>query len=207
MDVGAPFFGRWLFGDAASLAAAAVLGLGFGFFLERAGFGSARKLTAQFYFTDMSVLKVMFTAIVTAMVGVYLLSAIGWLDFSKLALTPTYLVPQIAGGLIFGVGFILGGYCPGTSVTALAIGRLDAGVYMLGMLAGVAAFSETYDALFASWAHATAMGRLTLPKALGLPYGALVAGVLLMAIGAFAVAERVERRFSRSARGPVSTAH
>jgi uncharacterized protein len=200
MDVAAPFFARGMFGDDASLAAAALLGLGFGFFLERAGFGSARKLTAQFYFTDMSVLKVMFTAIVTAMLGVYLLSAIGWLDFSKLALTPTYLVPQVVGGLVFGVGFILGGYCPGTSVAGLAIGRIDAGVYALGMLAGVAAFSETYDALFASWAHATAMGRLTLPKALGLPYGAIVVAVLVMALGTFALAGRVEAALSRRAR-------
>lgn len=200
MDVGAPLFALGRFGDDASFAVAVLLGVGFGIFLERAGFGSARKLTAQFYFTDMSVLKVMFTAIVTAMVGVYLLSAIGWLDFSKLALTPTYLVPQVAGGLLFGVGFILGGYCPGTSVAGIAIGRIDAGVYVLGMLAGVAAFSETYDALFASWAHATAMGRLTLPKALGLPYGALVAGVLVAALGAFALAERVEGVFRRRAR-------
>jgi uncharacterized protein len=193
MDIGAPLFALGMFSDDASLAAAALLGLGFGFFLERAGFGSARKLTAQFYFTDMSVLKVMFTAIVTAMAGVYLLSAIGWLDFSKLALTPTYLVPQVVGGLVFGVGFILGGYCPGTSVAGLAIGRIDAGVYVLGMLAGVAAFSETYDRLFAGWAHATAMGRLTLPKAFGFGYGALVLVVVLLALGAFALAERVER--------------
>ncbi len=196
MDLSAPFFQRGLFGEDASLAIAAGLGLGFGFFLERAGFGSARKLTAQFYFTDMSVLKVMFSAIVTAMVGVYALSAIGWLDLSRLALTPTFLVPQAVGGLIFGVGFIVGGYCPGTSVAGLATGRIDAGVYAIGMLAGLAAFSETYDAWFAGWAHTTAMGRAILPKALGLPYGVVVLAVVLIALGAFALVERVEARVS-----------
>lgn len=192
MDVGAPFFKLGMFGDEASLVAALLLGLGFGFFLERAGFGSARKLTAQFYFTDMSVLKVMFTAIVTAMVGVWALSAIGWLDLSKVYLTPTYLLPQAIGGVIFGVGFIVGGYCPGTCVAGMATGRVDAGVFALGMLAGIAAFSETFDVLFAGWVEATPMGALTLPKAFGLPYGALVLAVGLAAVGAFLLAERVE---------------
>lgn len=195
MDVGAPLFKLGLFGEDASLAVAAVLGLGFGFFLERAGFGSARKLTAQFYFTDMSVLKVMFTAIVTAMVGVWALSAIGWLDFSRIYLTPTYLVPQAVGGLVFGLGFILGGYCPGTAVAGLATGRLDAGVFIVGMMAGIAAFSETFDAIFAGWAESTALGALTLPKAAGLPYGVVVLAVLAAAAGAFALAERVETAF------------
>jgi hypothetical protein len=197
MDVGAPFFKLGMFGDEASLVAALLLGLGFGFFLERAGFGSARKLTAQFYFTDMSVLKVMFTAIVTAMLGVWALSAIGWLDLSKVYLTPTYLLPQAIGGLVFGVGFIVGGYCPGTCVAGIATGRADAGVFALGMLAGIAAFSETFDAFFAGWVEATPMGALTLPKALGLPYGVLVFGIAIAAIGAFALAERVEAAFGR----------
>ena len=197
MDVGAPFFKLGMFGDEASLVAALLLGLGFGFFLERAGFGSARKLTAQFYFTDMSVLKVMFTAIVTAMVGAWALSAVGWLDLSKVYLTPTYLLPQAIGGLVFGVGFIIGGYCPGTCVAGMATGRVDAGVFALGMLAGIAAFSESFDVLFAGWYEATPMGALTLPKAFGLPYGVLVLGIAIGAIGAFALAERVEAAFRR----------
>lgn len=197
MDIGAPFFKLGMFGEEASLVAALLLGLGFGFFLERAGFGSARKLTAQFYFTDMSVLKVMFTAIVTAMVGVWALSAIGWLDLSKVYLTPTYLMPQAIGGLVFGVGFIIGGYCPGTCVAAMATGRVDAGVFALGMLAGIAAFSETFDALFAGWAEATPLGALTLPRVFGLPYGALVFAIVLGAAGAFVLAERVESAFRR----------
>jgi hypothetical protein len=197
MDIGAPFYKLGMFGDDASLVAALVLGLGFGFFLERAGFGSARKLTAQFYFTDMSVLKVMFTAIVTAMVGVWALSAVGWLDLSKVYLTPTYLLPQAIGGLVFGVGFIIGGYCPGTCVAGMATGRVDAGVFALGMLAGIAAFSETFDALFAGWSEAASLGALTLPKAFGLPYGGLVLAIVLGAVGAFVLAERVEAAFRR----------
>jgi len=197
MDIGAPFYKLGMFGDDASLAVAAALGIGFGFFLERAGFGSARKLTAQFYLSDMSVFKVMFTAIVTAMVGVFALSASGWLDFSKIYLVPTYVVPQIVAGFVFGVGFIIGGYCPGTSVAGIATGRIDAGVYAIGMLTGIFIYAESFNLLFAGWAEATPMGQITLPTLFGIAPGYLVAAVAVMAIGAFALAERVEATFRR----------
>ena len=98
----APFFKFGLFGDNLGLVAAFLIGIGFGFFLERAGFGNARKLAAQFYLTDLRVFKVMFTAIVTAMLGVYYLSVFGFMDLSLVYLTPTFLPSQIAGGLILG---------------------------------------------------------------------------------------------------------
>jgi len=129
----APFFKHGLFGEEASLIVAFAIGIGFGFFLERAGFGSARKLTAQFYLTDLAVFKVMFTAIVTAMLGVTYLGWMGFLDLSQVTLVPTHLWPQIGGGLILGVGFVIGGYCPGTSVAAMATGRVDAVLYALGV--------------------------------------------------------------------------
>jgi hypothetical protein len=199
MDIGAPFYKLGMLGDDASLAVAALLGVGFGFFLERAGFGSARKLTAQFYLTDLSVFKVMFTAIVTAMVGVYALAAAGWLDFSKIYLVPTYVVPQLIAGFVFGVGFIIGGYCPGTSVAGIATGRIDAGLYALGMLSGIFLYAEGFNAFFASWAEATPMGQATLPAVFGIAPGYLVAAVVLVALGGFALAERVESAIRRRA--------
>ena len=78
----APFYKFGLFGDEASFVIAFLIGIGFGFFLERAGFGSARKLASQFYLCDLSVLKVMFTAIITAMTGLYVFSRLGMLDLS-----------------------------------------------------------------------------------------------------------------------------
>ena len=95
--------GTWL-----AYAFAVLAGFGFGFVLERAGFGSSRKLAAQFYFTDLTVFKVMFTAIVTAMLGVYWLSVFGFMDLSLVYLTPTFLAPQMVGGLILGAGFVVG---------------------------------------------------------------------------------------------------
>ena len=190
----APFYKLEMFGDGAGLAFALALGFGFGFFLERAGFASSRKLTAQFYLSDMSVLKVMFTAIVTAMVGVYVLSTIGLLDFSLIYLIPTFVVPQIVGGLALGIGFVVGGYCPGTSMAAVATGRIDALVYVLGIFAGLTVFAEGF-AWFQPWNEMTSLGKTTLPKLLGLPYGMIVAAVVVLAVGAFLLAERVEARF------------
>jgi len=190
----APFYKFGAFGDEVSLIVAFVIGIAFGFVLERAGFGSARKLAAQFYFRDMSVFKVMFTAIVTAMVGLYFLGRVGFIDLSLIYLTPTYLIPQIVGGLILGVGFVVGGYCPGTSVVSAGTGRIDGMVYLAGVVVGLIGYAEIYP-LIADWTHSTALGQITLPEFFGLPYGLVVAGVIVMAVVGFVAAELAERRF------------
>ena len=82
-----PFYKFGVFGDEISLVIAFIIGIGFGFFLERGGFGSSKKLVAQFYLTDMTVFKVMFTAIITAMLGVFFLSSIGLMDLKFTTLT------------------------------------------------------------------------------------------------------------------------
>ncbi len=187
-----PLFKYGLFGEEFSLLVAFVLGLGFGFFLERAGFGSARKLAAQFYLYDMSVFKVMFTAIVTAMLGVTYLGWIGWLDLSLVYLVPTHLGPQLVGGLVLGVGFVIGGYCPGTSVASLATGRIDAMVYALGIFAGTFVYAEVYPAI-KGFVNADAMGQVTLPEVLGLPYGVVVFAVVVIAVVGFWGATKIER--------------
>jgi hypothetical protein len=193
MAMSAPFYKYGMFGDEMSLVLAFVLGIGFGFFLERAGFGSARKLAAQFYLYDMSVFKVMFTAIVTALLGVTYLGWIGLLDLSQVYLVPTHLGPQLFGGLVLGVGFVIGGYCPGTSVAALATGRFDALVYALGIFAGTVFYAEAYPAI-KGFVNADAMGQVTLPEVLQVPWGMLVFAVVLIAVGGFAAATWVEGR-------------
>lgn len=194
----APFFKFELFGDEISLVVAFVVGLGFGFFLERAGFGSARKLTAQFYLTDLAVFKVMFSAIVTAMLGLFYLSWAGLVDISLVYFGPTYLVPQVVGGLILGVGFVVGGYCPGTSVVAMATGRLDALLFGLGILAGIFLFGEAFQAI-EGLVFATPMGEVTLPELFHLRHGLVVLLVVLLALGGFRGAEAVERWSARRA--------
>jgi len=187
-----PLYKYGFFGDEMSLLVAFVLGIGFGFFLERAGFGSARKLAAQFYLYDMSVFKVMFTAIVTAMLGVTYLGWIGWLDLGQVYLVPTFLRPQILGGLVLGVGFVIGGYCPGTSVASLATGRIDGLVYAFGIFAGTFAYAEVYPAI-KDFVNSDAMGQVTLPEVLDVPWGLVVFAVVIIAVVGFWGATAVER--------------
>ena len=90
------------FSTVSYVVASLVLGFFFGFFLERAGFSSARKLTDQFYFKDFSVLKVMFTAIIVAMLGIAYFSLLGWLNFGQVYVPETFVWPQLLGGILLG---------------------------------------------------------------------------------------------------------
>ena len=191
----APFYKLGAFGDEVSLILAFLIGIGFGFFLERAGFGSAKKLVSQFYLDDLSVFKVMFTAIVTAMLGATYLSWAGFLDLSLVYLVPTYWIAQVVGGLLLGVGFVVGGYCPGTSVVSTATGRLDGLVFVLGFAAGTLGFALMFPLVKGLYA-AGDLGTKTLPQVLGIPHGILVFGVVLMAVGGFAGATWVEGKMA-----------
>lgn len=134
------------------LVVAGLVGTAFGFFLERSGFGSAKKLTSVFTLRDWDVYRVMFTALVTAMVGAQLLSAFGWMELGLLEVGTTYLWPMFIGGLVFGVGFYIGGFCPGTAVVAAVRGRFDAVVFLVGIVLGIYGFALFFDgAGQASW--------------------------------------------------------
>ncbi len=184
------------------LAIAVLLGAGFGFCLERAGFGSARKLTAVFYLYDMAVVKVMFTAIVTTMVGMAALAGAGVLDLAELYVEPTTIAAQITGGLVFGAGFIVGGYCPGTSIAAIATGRKDGIAFALGMLAGVLAYAELTPDIDA-WVKAGAHEGWTLPALTGIGMGWYAAAFVVVLLLAGWGMSRLESRFAhlRPARG------
>jgi hypothetical protein len=170
------------------------IGFGFGFVLEMAGFGDTRKLAAQFFLADMTVLKVMFTGIAVASLLIALASSFGVLDLHRVWVNPTYLWPEIVGGLVMGVGFVIGGFCPGTSVVAAATLKVDGMLFLLGALLGVFAFGETVSSFEPFWLSSY-MGRATLPEWLGVPMGVVVLGVVLVALAVFWVAERVEVRF------------
>src|SRR3989304_1666475 len=140
----------------------AVIGFTFGYTLEMSGFGDSRKLAAQFYFTEMTVLKVMFTAITVAMVLLFGAVGFGILDFSQVWVNPTYLASGILGGLIMGVGFIVGGVCPPTFLASAYTGKNDGRLFMLGGFVGAFLFGET-DKNFYGWVtNAGYFGRITL---------------------------------------------
>lgn len=180
-----------LFGHWGSYVVYAIIGVGFGMTLESAGFGNSKLLAAQFYFKDMRVFKVMFTAIIVAMTLVFLSSSLGLLDYNLVWVPPTYLWPGIVGGLIMGVGFIIGGFCPGTSLVGMATGKLDAVIFVFGVLFGIYLFGETVGS-FAVFFESSYMGRFTLPELFNASYGVVVLVIVVVALALFVVAEKVE---------------
>jgi len=185
------------------LIGAVVIGFAFGFVLERAGFGRASKLTAQFYLTDMTVLKVMFGAIVTAMTGLVLASGLGLVDLQSVSegiASPTFVWPMLVGGLLLGVGFIVSGYCPGTSAVSTASGNLDGLLTFAGVIIGSVLYGEVQPLLHGFHVSGD-LGPLFLYQVLGVPAPVLALGVALMAMGAFLGAERLERVFSAKRAG------
>jgi uncharacterized protein len=141
------------------------------------------------------VLKVMFSAILTAMLGTFWLGRLGVIDVAFLYIPDTHLLPQLAGGAIFGLGFALAGLCPGTSCVSAATGRGDGAAVVAGLFAGT-----TVSGLFFARLqpfYESGEGRAwTLPQLLHLPYGLVVLAVVVMALAAFAGCEYLEARLS-----------
>ena len=188
----APFTSSGLIGDSGSLVAALLVGLCFGFVLERAGLGSSRKLTGQFYGTDLTVLRVMMTAILTAMLGLFWLSRLGYLDMNSVHMLPTYLLPQVLGGVIFGIGFVAGGYCPGTSCVAAASGKADGLALIGGMLGGIVLFNELFPRLEGLY-DATSLGPLSLSTVLGVSPHLLMSIIVVLTVTMFSLLGRLTR--------------
>jgi len=193
----APLYEFGLISDNVGLLVALALGVGFGFFLERGGLGNALKLSTQFYLTDLTVMKVMFSAIVTAMLGLFWLSKIGLVDLARVYLLPTFILPQLVGGAVFGIGFVMGGLCPGTSCVAASSGRIDGLVLLAGMLFGILLFNEAFP-LFSGFYYSSDLGQITIPQMLGVSYGVMVFLVVLAALACFNLAERLEAKARRS---------
>jgi rhodanese-related sulfurtransferase/uncharacterized membrane protein YedE/YeeE len=191
----APLYKFGFFDHGASLVVAVVIGMAFGFFLERGGLGNSRKLAAQFYLTDLTVFKVMFTAILTAGVGLYLLAWLGIVDLAYVYLNPTYLIPQLLAGLLFGVGFITAGLCPGTAVVSVATGKLDGLMTLVGILIGIAVFAELFP-LLEPFYYSTSLGQVSLSQLLPLSPGGILLLVVLVALAGFVGAEALENRWS-----------
>jgi uncharacterized membrane protein YedE/YeeE len=169
------------------------LGVAFGWLLERAGLGSARKIAGQFLLTDFTVVRVMFAAILTAGLGLFWLSWLGVVDLSRVYVPETFPLAQVVGGLVFGTGFAVGGLCPGTSCVAGASGRRDGIAVVVGLLAGTLLFAEAFPLLQSTYERG-ARGALTIPQALGVSHGAVLFLLALLAVALFALTSVLERR-------------
>lgn len=175
------------------LVFALLIGIAFGYVLETAGFSSSRRLAGVFYGYDFTVLRVFFTAGVTAMVGVFVMNYLGWIDISLVYVNPTFLWPAIVGGVIMGFGFVLGGYCPGTSVTALAIGKIDAMVFLVGIFLGITLYGEAFP-LIEEFSVSGNLGRLFVFDSLGISAGWFAFLMIAVALIAFGVTAMIEEK-------------
>ena len=179
-----------------NLLLAFIVGIGFGFVLESSGFSSSRKLAGMFYGYDTTVLKVFFTAALVAMLGLLFFSLFGWVDLDLVYVNPTFLWSAIVGGAIMGAGFILGGFCPGTAFCALSIGKLDALLFVGGLVIGVLIFTEGFP-YWESIFYAENLGTPTMNEILGIPRGLFALLMILAAFGMFFVGDWAEKKFPR----------
>ncbi|MBN2485810.1 MAG: YeeE/YedE family protein [Bacteroidales bacterium] len=179
-----------------NLLFAFLIGIGFGFVLEQSGFSSSRKLAGVFYGYDAVVLKVFFTAAITGMLGLLFFSLFGWLDLSLVYINPTFLSSSILGGVIMGAGFIIGGYCPGTSFCGASIGKIDAFVFIAGLFIGVALFGWGFP-LWEKLYLAKDLGDPKVSRLLGISDGLFALLLILVALVMFWAAELAEKKFPR----------
>jgi uncharacterized protein len=179
------------------LLIALLIGIGFGFSLEQAGFSSSRKLAGMFYGYDTTVIKVFFTAAIVALVGSQFLSYFGLLNLNLVFVNEFYVAAAIIGGIIMGAGFIMGGFCPGTGLCALSIGKIDAMVFFLGGLTGAFIFAEVYPSI-SKLANGYYKGPQKINEVMGISPGLFTFLLIAAAAAMFWVAELAEKKFARA---------
>lgn len=187
-----------------NLIVALVIGVFFGAILEQAGFSTSKKLVGLFYGYDFTVLRVFFTAGAVAMVGVILFNHYGLIDMSLIYINPFFLNSAIIGGLIMGLGFVVGGFCPGTSVCAAAIGKIDAMIFIVGTAIGVLIFAEGYP-LFEGLYKATNLGTPQMFNTLGISQTLFAFIIVLFALLSFYFTNIVENKVNKLDIKPIKT--
>jgi len=192
-----PLIPNGVIGDGWNYVIAVLIGIGFGFVLEASGFSSSRNIVGVFYGYNFVVLRVFFTAVIVAMVGLLYFNYFGLIDLSRIFILPTYLGPMILGGVIMGVGFIMGGFCPGTSFTAIAIGKLDAVAYLAGLYLGMAGFTMAYPYI-ADFFNSGYLGHITLTQITGIPAHWFAFAFTVMALVAFWGVLVIEKRIRKN---------
>jgi rhodanese-related sulfurtransferase len=190
-----------IIGNDLNFIVALFIGIAFGAILEQAGFSTSKKLVGLFYGYDFTVLRVFFTAGVVAMIGVMALEHYGLLDINLVYVNPAFLWSAIIGGIIMGLGFVVGGFCPGTSVCAAAIGKIDAMIFIGGAILGVFVFAEGYPAVEGLYKAAN-WGSPRMFETLGMPQHLFAFALVIVALGAFVMVSIVENRVNGVAKKP-----
>lgn len=160
---------------------AVLIGMLFGYSLQRSGFTNSRKISAAFYMKDVDVPVVMFTAIITAAIGLWGMSLLGLIDLGKMYFLPSYLIPMVVAGFIFGIGMAVGGFCPGTSLASMVTGKIDAMVFIGGFLIGSLFFGDLYS-LWDDFYNSTAKGVWRIDELFNINLGLAVLLVTLLGV-------------------------
>ena len=166
------------------------IGIGFGYLLEAAGFTNTRKLAGVFYGYDATVIKVFFTAAVTALLGLFIMHNMGIIDVTLTFYPKTFWIATLIGGAIMGLGFIIGGFCPGTSLSAAATGKIDAWVFIGGVMLGIFGFIFTYESLWEKLRGMGKMGKVDIAQWLGIKEGLFIFLFVIIAIASFIVFQK-----------------
>lgn len=178
------------------------IGILFGAILEQAGFSTSKKLVGLFYGYDFTVLRVFFTAGIVAMIGVLALVHFGYLDMNLVYINPFFVWSAIVGGLIMGLGFVIGGFCPGTSVCAAAIGKVDAMIFILGAVLGVFLFAEAYP-IFEPLYKAANLGSPQVFDSIGISQSLFAFLLALIALTAFWAVSIIENKVNKVDAAPI----
>lgn len=176
---------------------ALLLGMAFGFIMEASGFSSSRNIAGVFYGYNFVVLRVFFTAVLVCMVGLSYFGYMGWIDMDMIYVLPTFPAPMILGAVIMGLGFVMAGFCPGTSYTAMAIGKIDAWIFTAGLFLGIFIYSETYY-LYEGFANLDTMGNKTIGEFFGISNQLFTFIFILIAIVAFYVTWLIEKKVRKN---------
>ena len=189
-----PLFTQGLISEPVNLMIAVLIGVGFGFFLEGAGFTNTRKLAGVFYGYDFVVLKVFFTAATTAALGLFVMNYYEIIDISLTFYPNTYWIPTLIAGFIMALGFVVAGFCPGTSFCAAATGRIDGMVFVGGVFIGILGYAFTYKTLFQELRASGKMGRVNVADWLGISEGLFLFILTVVAIFAFVVVTKIQKK-------------
>lgn len=173
-----------------------LIGVGFGFVLEQAGFSSSRKIAGVFYGYDFVVIKVFFTAVLVAMIGIAFFNYMDWIDLNRIYVNEFYVYSTITGGVIMGIGMIMSGFCPGTAFSAASIGKIDAMIFVAGIFLGIYIFAEGYP-LWKSLHLGDNLGGLKLSDAIGITDGIFALAMIIIAVIMYWVLEKIEPIFER----------
>lgn len=160
---------------------AVLIGILFGYALQRSGFTNSKKISAAFYMKDVDVPVVMFTAIITASIGLWGMSLLGVIDLGKMYFLPSFLLPMVVAGFIFGIGMAVGGFCPGTSLASLVTGKIDAMVFAGGFLIGSLFFGDFYS-LWDEFYNSTAKGVWRIDQLFNINLGLAVLLITLLGV-------------------------